>query len=68
MAQFLGFLAWLFMEIAGFWCIAFLATFPFIWIPMWLNNTRKEKAGIVTAEEPRQILPNQEGISVLFKK
>lgn len=68
MAQFLGFFAWLFMEFAGFWCIAFLATIPFIWIPMFLNNTRKEKAGIITAEEPRQTIANQEGYTVLFKK
>lgn len=68
MIQFLGFLLFLTIALCGFWGIIFFATMAISWIPLWVANLRKEKAGIITAEEPRPILPNQEGITVLFKK
>lgn len=68
MIQFLGFLLFLVVALCGFWGIIFFATIAMAWIPPFLANTRKEKSGIVTAEDPRPILPNQEGITVLFKK
>jgi len=68
MIQFLGFLLFLVVALCGFWGILFFSTIASLWVPMWLSNFKKEKAGIITAEEVRPILPNQDGVTVLFKK
>ncbi|ADX68557.1 MULTISPECIES: hypothetical protein [Weeksella] len=68
MIQFLGFLFFLTIAICGFWGIIFLATFAISWIPFFLDNLKKEKKGIVTAEPTRPTLPNQQGVTVLYKK
>ncbi|WP_068598779.1 hypothetical protein ACF3NR_11605 [Vaginella massiliensis] len=68
MIQFFGFLVFLIIALCGFWGIIFLSTMALSWVPFFLDNVKKEKKGIVTAQPVRPTLPNQEGVTVLYKK
>lgn len=67
MAQFLGFLFFLIMATAGFWGVMFFASVLFPWIFGWLGMKAKEKKGELVLE-PRKLLPEQEGVTVLYQK
>ena len=68
MAQFLGFLYWLFTALSGFWCLTFLAHVAIAWAILGPLET----FGVIGTDEsennPRPTLPNQKNIQVLFKK
>ncbi len=68
MIQFIGFLVFMTIALCGFWGIIFLSIMAISWIPFFLGNVKKERNGVVTAEPARPTLPNQEGVTVLFKK
>lgn len=68
MIQFFGFLVFLIIAICGFWGIIFLSSMAMTWVPIFLDNIKKERKGVNTLEPTRPILPDQEGITVLFKK
>lgn len=67
MAQFLGFLFFLFMAIAGFWgIIYFFSIIPF-WLSGWFKMKSQEKKGELVLEK-RPTLPEQEGMTLLYKR
>ncbi len=67
MAQFIGFVFFLVMATAGFWGAIFFAGVLFPWIFGWLRMKSQEKNGKLVLD-PRKLLPEQEGVTVLYKK
>ncbi|MGM5629783.1 hypothetical protein O2K51_02690 [Apibacter raozihei] len=68
-AKFVGFLLFLTIALAGFWCLTFLISI----LPYWLTYGIAENAGKVNADvKPedvkRKTLPQQEGIEVVYTK
>lgn len=67
--KFLGFVLFLTIAMAGFWCLTFIVTL----IPYWLTAGVKEEKGKINADvDPetvrRKKLYEQDGVEVLYKK
>jgi len=67
MAQYLGFIFFLFMAFCGFWGIFFFASIIPYWLTGWFTMKAKEKKGELQLEVRPQ-LPEQEGVTLLYKK
>lgn len=67
MAQFLGFMFFTAMALAGFWGILFFASIIPFWLTGWFRMKAKERKGNLKLEL-RPTLPEQEGVTVLYTK
>ena len=67
MAQFIGFVFFLFMACCGFWGIFFFASMIPYWLIGWSKMKAKERKGPLPLEL-RPTLPEQEGVTLLYTK
>ena len=67
MAQYLGFVFFLFMAICGFWGILYFTSIIPFWLTGWFRMKAKERKGELQLEV-RPTLPEQEGVTVLYSK
>jgi len=67
MAQYIGFIFFLFMACCGFWGIIYFASLIPFWLTGWFSMKAKEKKEGLHLEV-RPTLPEQEGVTVLFQK
>jgi hypothetical protein len=67
MAQYIGFIFFLFMALCGFWGILYFASLIPIWLTGWFSMKSKEKKEGLHLEL-RPTLPEQEGVTVLYQK
>lgn len=67
MAQFLGFLFFTGMAISGFWGILYFASLIPFWLVGWFKMKSQERKGTLKLEL-RPTLPEQEGVTLLYKK
>lgn len=68
MAKFIGFLYFLITALSGFWGAVFFAGVLVPWIAGWLILKNKEKKGTAPELDPWKTLPEQEGVTLLYKK
>ena len=67
MIQFIGFVFFLFMACCGFWGILFFSSIIPYWLSGWFGMKAQERKGGLHLEL-RPTLPEQEGVTLLYKK
>lgn len=68
-AQFLGFLFFIFIALSGFWCLSFLISMVPYWVTMGAAETYgKINKSILPEKVRRKTLAEQEGVELLWSK